>query len=102
MLGLADAAAAADGVGPLSEQVRLHLAYSDGGATRDLLLWHGAALAGYAHLDPTDPVEGPSGELVVHPGYRGRGLGLALIRALLAETGPRPLRAGARDDSPRR
>jgi len=99
VLGLADAAAAADGVGPLSEQVRLHLAYG-GGATRDLLLWHGAALAGYAHLGKPDPDGHRSGELVIHPAHRGRGLGLALARAAVAGAGPRPVRIWAHGDLP--
>jgi mycothiol synthase len=57
-------------------------------------------LSGYAHLDPTDPVEGPSGELVIHPAYRRQGLGLLLTRALVTEAGPRPLRLWAHGDLP--
>jgi mycothiol synthase len=46
-------------------------------------------LAGYAHVDPTDAVAGPSGELVIHPEFRRRGLGRRLLEAVLAETGGR-------------
>ena len=100
MLSLADAAAVADGVGPLSEQVRLHLAYGGDPAVRNLLLRHGAHLAGYAHLGFADPAEGRSGELVIHPAYRRRGLGLALARAVLAEESLLPVRIWAHGDLP--
>jgi mycothiol synthase len=84
---LAVAATLADGVGPLSEHVRLHLKY--GG---DSDAWHLIArrvlpdqpseLIGYAHLDKTDLVEGPSAELVVAPSARQRGVGGALLDSL--------------------
>jgi mycothiol synthase len=57
-------------------------------------------VAGYAHLDPGDPAEGPSGELVIHPEHRGLGLGLLLTRALAAEAGGRPVRLWAHGDLP--
>jgi mycothiol synthase len=100
VLGLADAAAAADGVGPLSEQARLHLEYDGDHAARDLLLRHGDALAGYAHLGGPDPAGHLSGELVIHPVHRRRGFGLALARAAVAEAGPRPVRIWAHGDLP--
>jgi len=100
VLGLVAAATDEDGVSPLSEHVLLHLRYGGDPEARNLLLTEGGELAGYAHLDPTDPVEGPSGELVVHPAHRGHGLGLALTRALLAEAGPQPLRLWAHGDLP--
>jgi mycothiol synthase len=100
VLGLAENAAAADGVGPLSEQVRLHLAYGGGGGARDLLLRRGPALAGYSHLGGPDPAGGRSGELVIHPAQRRRGLGLALARAAVAAAGPAPVRIWAHGDLP--
>jgi mycothiol synthase len=100
VLLLVAAATDEDNVSPLSEHVLLHLRYGGDPEARNLLLTSGAELAGYAHLDPTDPVEGPSGELVIHPAYRGRGLGFALTRALLAEAGRRPLRLWAHGDLP--
>ena len=42
----------------------LHLRYGGDPSARNLLLVSQGELAGYAHLDPTDPVAGPSGELV--------------------------------------
>lgn len=98
VLRLVSAATDQDNVSPLSEHVLLHLRYGGDPDARNLLLTVGPELAGYAHLDPTDPVEGPSGELVIHPAHRGRGLGLALTRALRAEAGPRPLRLWAHGD----
>jgi len=99
VLGLVQAAADEDGVAPLSEHVMLHLRYGGDPRARNLLLVNGE-LSGYAHLDPTDPVEGPSGELVIHPAHRRQGLGLLLTRALVAEAGPRPLRLWAHGDLP--
>jgi len=113
VLQLAGAAAGHDAVGPLSEPVLLELRYGGDPQARNVLLTAGLALAGYAHLDPAGPAgtgtpdearpspdEGPAGELVIHPDYRGRGLGLALARALLAEAVPHPLRVWAHGDLP--
>jgi mycothiol synthase len=97
---LADAAAAADGVGPLSEQVRLHLAYGGDRGTRDLLLRRGPSLAGYSHLSAPDAAGRRSGELVIHPARRRHGLGLALARAAVAAGGPLPVRIWAHGDLP--
>jgi mycothiol synthase len=100
VLRLVEAATKHDGISPLSEHALLHLRYGGDPQARNLLLTSGGELAGYAHLDPADPVEGPSGELVIHPAHRRRGLGLALTLALLAETGSRPLRLWAHGDLP--
>jgi mycothiol synthase len=97
---LVDTATDADGVSPLSEHVLLHLRYGGDSRARNVLLTTDGVLTGYAHLDPTDPVEGPSGEFVIDPGHRGQGQGLAVVRALLAEAGGRPLRLWAHGDSP--
>ena len=100
VLALVRAAAEEDGVGPLSEHVMLHLRYGGDPSARNLLLVSGGELVGYAHLDPTDPVAGPSGELVIHPGRRGQGLGLELLNALVAEANGRQLRLWAHGDLP--
>src|SRR5918911_1220066 len=57
-------------------------------------------VAGYAHLDPTDPVAGPSAEVVVHPAHRGRGLGRRLVEAAVAEAPGHRLRLWAHGDHP--
>lgn len=100
VLRLADAAAAADGSAPLSEHVMLHLRYGGDPRARNLLAFEGADLAGYAHLDPTDPVEGPSGELVIHPRFRRRGIGRLLAGALVMQADGRPVRLWAHGDLP--
>ena len=89
-----------DGVAPLSEHVMLHLRYGGDRQARNVMLTDGGEIAGYAHLDPTDPVEGPSGELVIHPAHRRQHLGLALVRALAAEAGDQQLRLWAHGDLP--
>ncbi|MGH3320442.1 MAG: mycothiol synthase [Streptosporangiaceae bacterium] len=89
-----------DGVRPLSEHVLLHLRYGGEAPARNLLLYADDALAGYAHLDPTDPVEGPSAELTVGPDHRGRGHGRALVEALLAESPDGRLRLWAHGSHP--
>ena len=102
-------AAEEDGVAPLSEHVMLHLRYGGDRLARNFMLLAAAdqaggqtasSIVGYAHLDPTDPVEGPSGELVIHPARRRRGFGLALVHALEAEAGDRQLRLWAHGDLP--
>ena len=93
-LKLVRAATDEDGVSPLSEHVLLHLRYGGDPLAKSFMLKNGSELAGYAHLDPTDPVQGPSGELVVHPAHRRRGLGLELLRAVNAEAdGPQGAQA---------
>ena len=101
VLRLADAAAAEDGVMPLSEQVVLHVRHGGDPRARNLLAWQGGELAGFAHLDAADgPAEGRSAELAVHPAHRRRGLGRALLRALTSEAGGGPVRLWAHGDLP--
>jgi mycothiol synthase len=100
VLSLVQRAAEEDGVGPLSEHVMLHVRYGGDAQARNLLAWRDGQLAGYGHLDPTDPVAGPSGEMLIHPQFRRQDLGLALVRALIAEAAPRGLRLWAHGDLP--
>src|SRR3954469_5034427 len=82
------AATDADGVQPLSEHVWLHLRHGGEGPDLNLLLrLPDGTLAGYAHLDPTDPVAGPSAETVVRPANRAHGYGRLLVQAAL-DTAP--------------
>lgn len=85
---LVDDATEADGVRPLSEHVMLHLRYGGDQPARNLLVWREPAhtLAAYAHLDVTDPVDGPSAEMVVAPALRRQGFGRSLITAALGQT----------------
>jgi mycothiol synthase len=86
---LADAATAADGVRPLNEQVMLQLRYGGAAAVRHVVATApGGEWVGYGHLDLTDRIQGASAEVVVHPDWRRRGIGAALVRRMLDETGP--------------
>jgi mycothiol synthase len=107
VLDLVAAAAAADSVGPLSEHVLLHLRYdaADPGADpapgRDLVLTEEDGIAGYAYLDAPGPSGSEvTGELVIDPAHRGRGLGLALVRELMAQAGGHRVRLWAHGDLP--
>ena len=97
---LVDAATEADAVRPLSEHVMLHLRYGGERPARHVLQSVGDTLVGYAHLDPTDEVEGSSGELAVHPEYRGRGYGRSLVQAMLDESPDGRLRLWAHGHHP--
>jgi mycothiol synthase len=87
VIALVDDATDVDGVRPLSEHVMLHLRYGGDEPARNLLVWQGSTLAAYAHLDVTDPVDGPSAEMVVAPALRRQGYGRTLITAALEQTG---------------
>lgn len=100
VMRLIDAVTAEDGVRPLDEHVMLHLRYGGEEAARNMLLYSGDDLAGYAHLDPTDPVEGPSAELAVAPAHRGRGHARALTRKLLDHSADGRLRLWAHGNHP--
>lgn len=86
---LIDAAAGEDGQAAVSEQGRISLRGGRRTGVRHFLLRADGELAGYAQLEDTDPVEAPAGELVVHPGHRGKGHGRQLGEALLAASGRR-------------
>jgi len=107
VLDLAETAAATDSVAPLSEHVLLHLRYDTAGPGadpapgRDLVLTVNDEIAGYAYLDaPGHPDPDVSGELVIHPLHRGHGLGLALVRELIAQAGGHRVRLWAHGDLP--
>jgi mycothiol synthase len=101
VLTLAQTAAMTDGVAPLSEHVLLHLHYGDREPGRDLVLSVDGAIAGYAYLDPAGaPGADLSGELLIDPDRRRQGLGLALVRALIAEADGHPVRLWAHGDLP--
>jgi mycothiol synthase len=79
--GLASRAAAADGVGALSEQAVLALRPGVGDV-RHLLAYAAQQLVGYAQLEGRSA--DAAAELVVDPGHRRRGVGGALLDAVLA------------------
>ena len=81
VLELARAAGDADGTYPLSEHLVLHVRHGGDRPAIHLVIRDRGQLVGYAHVDTTDVVEGASAELVVHPMFRRRGLGRALVVA---------------------
>jgi mycothiol synthase len=94
VLALLGAATAADGVRPLSEDAELRLQHRSPGGHDVVVRSPGGDLAGYARLD--DGVA----ELVVHPRFRRRGLGAALLDQVLDLAGAGPLSIWAHGDLP--
>lgn len=92
VLALISAAAGQDGIPPIAEHIVLHLRHGGDKNDRHLVLTEdGSAgeIVGYAHIDLTDVVAGSSAELVVHPAYRGKGYGRALLTEITRITAPR-------------
>jgi mycothiol synthase len=87
VLSLIAAAADHDGVPPVSEHVLLHLRHGGDKADIHFIAESNGNVLGYAHLDLTDQVEGPSAELVVHPEHRKNGIGQSLLAALQERAG---------------
>ena len=79
VLNLISSANDFDGNPPIAEHILLHLRYGGDKADSHLLVEKDNQVIGYAHLDQTDLVAGPSVELVVDPSYRGAGVGKALL-----------------------
>lgn len=90
---------AVDRTPPFSDHVMLHL---PGGGDADVrhVLVQDEELVGYAHLDVTDQVTGPSAELAVLPTARGRGIGRALVDELIRLSPDGRLRLWAHGDNP--
>ena len=68
-----------DGTPPIAEHILLHLRYGGDKADSHLLVEKDNQVIGYAHLDQTDLVAGPSVELVVDPDHRSAGIGKQLL-----------------------
>lgn len=99
VLTLARAAGDADGADPFDEHTLLRLRDPHAPAHHLTVRAADGILAGYAHLDSTDPAAGTGVELAVHPTYRRQGIGRALAREVRA-TVTGPLRAWAHGDHP--
>ena len=97
---LVDRVVVADGVGPMSEHVLLHLPAGGDPGVRHLVVRDGDRIVGYAHLDVTDQVEGSSAELAVDPAARRAGVGRALVERLVQESPDGRLRLWAHGEHP--
>lgn len=85
VLALIERATNTDGMSPVSEHVWLHVRHGGDADARHLLVREpDGRLAGYAHLDVTDPVEGASVEIAVDPTCRRSGIGQALLETAVA------------------
>ena len=88
-----------DGVPPLAEHVLLHLRHGGDIADTHFVVEQDGELIGYAHLDLTDEIEGPSAEIVIAPHSRNQGIGSSLLQALFEVAGSR-LRLWSHGDLP--
>ena len=87
-----------DGAPPVAEHVLLHLRYGGDKAARHLIMESGEEVIGYAHIDLTDEIDGPSAELVIHPKHRNQKLGSQLLAEVTKIAGDR-LRLWSHGDS---
>ena len=78
------AAKSADGIAPVGDQVLRELSHD---RTRHLLAFDDETVVGYLDLAPATDEGSAMAELVVHPDWRGRGIGSALVHTALAEGG---------------
>jgi mycothiol synthase len=88
----------ADGVRPVSEEAELRLQHGGPPGGRDVVVRDAGRLVGYARFESRgDEAEG---ELVVHPEFRRRGFGAALLDRLVELAGPAALNVWAHGDLP--
>ena len=88
-----------DGVPPVAEHVLLHLRHGGDKEDFHLVAGENGEIVGYAHLDMTDEIEGPSAEVVIAPTMRGKGIGNQLVAELKSVAGQR-LRLWSHGDLP--
>jgi mycothiol synthase len=103
VLSLAAAVQAADGIAPLSEDALYTVEYGGEGVAHLCLTLPDETVIGYAHLVPPEsgaPDGDWSGELLIHPAHRRRGLGTGLAAALTSRAASRGVRIWAHGDQP--
>jgi mycothiol synthase len=83
VLKLSSGTTAFDNTPPIAEHILLHLRHGGDKADSHLLVEQENQVIGYAHLDQTDLVAGPSVELVVDPKFRGAGVGKQLLSKVI-------------------
>ena len=79
MLELIAQTTAIDGTPPIAEHIMLHLRHGGDKSDSHLLIENSTQVIGYAHIDQTDLVAGPSVELVVAPEHRASDVGEKLL-----------------------
>ena len=87
VLSLVKAAQDFDNTPAIAEHVLLHLRHGGDKADSHLIIQKDNQIIGYAHLDKTDQVAGPSVELVIHPEHRGSGIGSELLKSAIEVCG---------------
>ena len=87
VLSLIETAQDFDNTPAIAEHVLLHLRHGGDKADSHLVIQKDNQVIGYAHLDKTDHVAGPSVELVIHPEYRGSGVGSDLLKSAIEAWG---------------
>ena len=87
VLSLIKAAQDFDNTPAIAEHVLLHLRHGGDKADSHLVVQKDNQVIGYAHLDKTDQVAGPSVELVIHPDQRGSGIGSELLKSAIQVCG---------------
>ena len=68
-----------DGTPPIAEHILLHLRHGGDKSDSHLVIEKDKQVIGYAHIDQTDLVAGPSVELVVAPDHRASDVGEQLL-----------------------
>jgi mycothiol synthase len=99
VLKLISGTTAFDNTPPIAEHILLHLRHGGDKSDSHLLVEKEGEVIGYAHLDQTDLVAGPSVELVVDPKFRGAGVGKQLLAKAIEICG-KELRLWVHGDQP--
>jgi mycothiol synthase len=99
VLALIQSATEHDQVPPISDHILLHLRHGGDKSDSHLVISVTEKIIGYAHLDQTDAVAGPSVELVVDPNHRKSGVGNQLLKEAIKICGNR-LRLWSHGDLP--
>jgi len=84
-----------DGLNPFSEHAILHMQYGHETEVQHYTCFSENKLVGYAHVDLSDLVFGPSIEVAVLPDFRRHGVGKTLIEAVIKKHNSRPIRLWA-------
>ena len=83
VLSLIETAQDFDNTPAIAEHVLLHLRHGGDKADSHLVIQKDNQVIGYAHLDKTDQVAGPSVELVIHPEHRSGSVGSELLKSAI-------------------